>query len=134
VSGLNGGRAPEFSQTSLSNLPKIKPRFLRVGKTFLSALVTGRAGLFFYVNTKRKLARIILGAFVGAVLWAGCATPPRSGLKRVASPAPADLTKQRPDTHPELRVGWNDLQNPQTETEMPRRVVIWKAPANNRQF
>ena len=64
-----------------------------------------------------KFVRVVLGAMVGAALWAGCA----SDREVVNEPAGAQYVRERPvaldrqkdlsmwgsDTHPEWRTGWN---------------------------
>lgn len=58
------------------------------------------------VKSKAKLVRIVLGSTVGSLLWAGCAEPRVSVTDpQLIAAAPVDLTKRRPDTNPELRVG-----------------------------
>jgi hypothetical protein len=63
-----------------------------------------------------KFVRVVLGATVGAVLWAGCASDRRvinepAGAEITERPMALDwqenLTSWRTDTHPEWRTGWN---------------------------
>lgn len=57
------------------------------------------------MNTKIKLGRLVLSATFGSLLWAGCASPSNYEVTSVES-RPVDLTKLRPDTHPELNTGF----------------------------
>jgi hypothetical protein len=75
-----------------------------------------------------KFVRVVLGAVVGSVLWAGCASERCDPCNRatttgvtVNEPAGAQYVRARPaaldwqenlsrfraDTHPEWRTGWN---------------------------
>ena len=63
-----------------------------------------------------KFVRVVLGATVGAVIWAGCASElpiahdpagARVERERKALDWQENLTVWRADTHPEWRTGWN---------------------------
>jgi hypothetical protein len=64
-----------------------------------------------------KFIRVVLGATVGAALWAGCATqrdviyePSGASVRQereVRIDRQDDMTKWGADTHPEWRTGWN---------------------------
>jgi hypothetical protein len=65
-----------------------------------------------------KLLRVVLGASLGATLWAGCATDRRdiayepAGAEIVHHRAmrldsQVDISSWHGDTHPEWRTGWN---------------------------
>ena len=57
-------------------------------------------------KSKVKLVRIVLASTVGSLLWAGCAQPRVAVTDpQIIAQAPVDLTKRRPDTHPEMRTG-----------------------------
>lgn len=86
-------------------------------------------------NERAKFIRVVLASAVGSLLWAGCATnntiihdPAGSEVTANSGPvvagvpidqediaaAPVDLTKRRPDTHPELRSGlWQTISQNQ---------------------
>lgn len=58
------------------------------------------------MNTKLRFFRLVLASSVGSILWAGCAEPRLVTANfdpALIAYAPVDLTKRRPDTHPELR-------------------------------
>ena len=56
--------------------------------------------------------RLFFGLMLGAFLWGGCASEHQTaGLQRAVPDAPVDLTKWHADTHPELRIGLDPLNN-----------------------
>ena len=67
-----------------------------------------------------------MGACLGAVLWAGCATQPETGYVTMET-RPVDLTKLRPDTHPELRTGLINAEYPMTVVDWPKQRVVVEA-------
>ena len=73
------------------------------------------------MNTKLKLMRLVMAATFGSLLWAGCSsTRPdnsSSALALQSQSSPADLTKHRPDTHPEWKSGI--LAQRRTVVEVP---------------
>ena len=68
------------------------------------------------MNSKLKLLRVVAAATLGSLLWVGCSSP-RSDY--AAGTAPVDLTKRRPDTHPELSVGLASAQSNLTVVDTP---------------
>ena len=71
------------------------------------------------MNTKQKLLRVVVTATFGSLLWAGCSSP-RSDYATVSpESAPLDLTKRRPDTHPELSAGMDRPQASRTVIDGP---------------
>src|SRR5262245_39379883 len=60
------------------------------------------------MNIKFKFLRLVLASCVGSLIWAGCAKPRYSAVEidpKSIEATPVDMTKRRPDTHPELRTG-----------------------------
>jgi len=77
------------------------------------------------MKTNVKLIRVAVAAFVGSVLWAGCAGPDYMVTDAdTVSMAPIDQTRRRPDTHPELRSSlWQtSYQNYDTRGSIPAVV------------
>lgn len=72
------------------------------------ARIAGRPNVA-VMNTKLKLMRLVMAATFGSLLWAGCSsTRPDHAANTLAiqsQSGPADLTKRRPDTHPEWKSG-----------------------------
>lgn len=93
------------------------------------------------MNTKLKLMRLVMAATFGSLLWAGCSsTHPdysaSSANTLTSQSGPADLTKRRPDTHPEWKSG---LAQRQTVVELPTEfttdaVIIEEAAGARRDF
>jgi hypothetical protein len=88
---------------TLSRLPKGHNGFLALGKR--------RNDLGYSMKMTPKFLRVTLGATVGAVLWAGCASNrpgnATSGGKAIVLDSQEDLTRPHIDTHPEWRLGVN---------------------------
>lgn len=57
------------------------------------------------MNTKYKLARLVVSTAFGSLLWAGCASERTYYTDSSSDLRPVDLTEQRADTHPEWRNG-----------------------------
>ncbi len=71
------------------------------------------------MNTKLKLLRIVAAATFGSLLWVGCASPKSDYAATSPGTAPLDLTKRRPDTHPELSLGLDRSQTVRTVVDIP---------------
>jgi hypothetical protein len=69
------------------------------------------------MNPNYKFVRVVLGATIGAALWAGCVSnrdvahePAGATINReqsVTLDRQSDLSIWHSDTHPEWRTGWN---------------------------
>lgn len=69
------------------------------------------------MKPNHKFLRVVLGAAVGAMMWAGCASqreianePAGASYDRAPEPAldsQSEFIKWHADTHPEWREGWN---------------------------
>jgi hypothetical protein len=103
------------------------------------------------MNTKHKLTRLVVGASLGSILWAGCSTSSSGRYSVVTTPGtyiaennnttvrtdqalmateptglpvPVNAVKRRPDTHPELRSGLWDLVVNQRQPQAQNATVI----------
>jgi hypothetical protein len=84
-----------------------------MGHNGFLALGKRRRDLGYSMKTTPEILRVALGATVGALLWAGCASNrpapenASSRAKPIVLDAQEDLTRPHIDTHPEWRLGMN---------------------------
>ena len=69
--------------------------------------------------TRSTMFCFVFGLIVGTFFWGGCASESQGGLKQDSQDAPVDLTKWHADTHPELRIGLNPLNNWRRQGDPP---------------
>lgn len=83
------------------------------------------------MNTKLKLARLVVAATFGSLLWAGCASPRTTNyVDATAERTPVDLTQRRSDTYPAARTGLDHYTGRDSVIEVP--VVIDEAAGTER--
>lgn len=67
---------------------------------------------------------MVVAAAFGSLLWAGCASERVYYGDASSELRPVDLTKNRADTHPELRNGSEAYANWTDVSDLPARGVI----------
>lgn len=80
------------------------------------------------MNTKLKFLRIVVAATFGSLLWVGCSSPKSDSASLYP---PVDLTKRRPDTHPELSLGLDRTRTASTVVDLPEENPVLNEAAGS---